>query len=217
MRVREGRHLGLCIGLAWPTCWPLSATILCWVVALPALARSLDERFVDGLRERQLLSLAEKFCRDRLARPNLPESRRAELSIELSRCLTDDALQTSPAARDDLWRQALDVVDQFAKQFPNSGRLVQVRVQRGLVQLAWGEQLAQQAEAAGAGADRLSAARDHLRSAIDELRKAAAKSAEMQRRLQTGQKVGAGELTLGELLARKEHRVSTRPRFAPAG
>ena len=73
------------------------------LVAYPAAAQSFDARFLDGLRERQLFSLAEKFCRDRLARPALPEPRRAELSIELSRCLTEEAWKTCAGkARRDL-------------------------------------------------------------------------------------------------------------------
>ena len=74
------------------------------------------------------------------------------------------------AVRDELWRQALDAVDQFSKQFPTAGLLVQVRAQRGLVELAWGELLAQEAETTG-NAEQLSAARDHLRKAIEELRR----------------------------------------------
>jgi hypothetical protein len=140
------------------------------------LCQSLDERFVDGLRQRQLLPLAERFCRVRLARADLSDARRAELSIELSRCLTEEALLSSPEGRDAFWRQALEAVEQFGKQFPASGRLIQVRVQRGLVEVTWGELLVQEAETtrAGPNAVRLSAARDLVRAAIEEVRAAAA-------------------------------------------
>ncbi|HVU89209.1 MAG TPA: hypothetical protein VHD36_17925 [Pirellulales bacterium] len=180
---------GLCIAVA------LFLAIHC------ALARadSSDERFLDGLRQRQLFSLAEKFCRDRLARDELPEDRRALFAIELSRTLVEEALQSPPEKRDELWKQSLATVDDFARRYPQSPRLVQIRVQRALVQLAWGELLAQELDTGGARDARLTAARDHLRQAIEELEKGIEKIAELQRRLQPSRKPAPGELSTSEL------------------
>ena len=102
-----------------------------------AWADSYDQRFLDGLRQRQLFALAEKSCRDRLAHGDLTDEKRAELTIELSRTLTEEALQSPPEERDALWVQALATIDDFAKEYPQNPRLVLARVQRGLVQLAW--------------------------------------------------------------------------------
>jgi hypothetical protein len=199
MRIYLSRQIAPCIRPAALLLPWLALCIVGSIVAWPVAAQSLDARFLDGVRERQLFSLAEKFCRDRLARQDLPEARRAELSIELSRCLTEEALQSAPEKRDAIWQQAMKVVDQFAKQYPQNPRLVQVRVQRGLVQLTWGELLAQEAELAGDKPGRIAKAQDHLREAIEELRKAETKTAELLRRQQPGRKSDAAELSSVEL------------------
>ncbi|HEY4312774.1 MAG TPA: hypothetical protein VGN12_25210 [Pirellulales bacterium] len=154
---------------------------------------------MNGLRQRQLFKLAEKFCRERLAQRDLPDEKRAELTIELSRSLTEAALQSAPEKRDELWNQAIATVDQFIKDFPQNLRIVQARVQRGLVHLAWGELLSQESDAGGQREQRIAAARDHLRQAVEELRKGMEKCAELQRRLQPGKKLAPGELSSSEI------------------
>ncbi|MES1213020.1 MAG: hypothetical protein ABUL64_00400, partial [Singulisphaera sp.] len=94
---------------------------------------------------------------------------------------------------------ALATVDEFAQAYPQDPRLVQARVQRGLVELAWGEVLAQEVDAGSARVEQLTTARDHLRRAIDELQKGIAKCAELQRRLQPSRKPAPGELTSSEV------------------
>jgi len=171
-----------------------------WVVGVPrAVAQTSDEQFLDGLRQRQLFALAEKFCRDRLGRPELPDAARGDLTIELARCLTEEALQSSPEKRAALWREALATVDEFAQENPQHPRLVQIRIQRGLVELAWGELLAQEIEGGSNRARRIDEARDHLRQAIDELRGGAEKAAELQRRQQGARKGGSAELSAAQL------------------
>lgn len=173
--------------------------MLAIIIHTPARADSYDERFLDGLRQRQLFALAEKYCRERLASDEMAEDRRALLTIELSRTLVEEALQSAPEKRDELWKQALAAVDDYAKTFPQSPRLVQIRMQRGLVQLAWGELLTQELDTGGARDVRLAAARDHLRQAINELEKGLEKTAELQRRLQPARKPAPGDLSISEL------------------
>src|SRR5580704_6298888 len=84
MRAPLERYLAAFIRRVPPA---LIAAVLCAQLGMWARAETLDERFVDGLRQRQLLSLAEKYCRAALVRQDLPIERRAEMSIELSRCL----------------------------------------------------------------------------------------------------------------------------------
>ena len=50
---------------------------------------STDQRFLAGLRERGLYQLAERYCDDRLAQPDLPPARRADLVAELSLVLAE--------------------------------------------------------------------------------------------------------------------------------
>ena len=68
-----------------------------------------DEVFLDGLRQRRLFSLAETFCRERLAEPDLGEAERAELVIELAQTKAQHALNTAPADRGPLWQEARQV------------------------------------------------------------------------------------------------------------
>ena len=64
------------------------------VLAGAAAADPTDERFLDGLRTSRLFSLAETYCRDRLAQTDLGPADRADLVIELSRTHAQHALNT---------------------------------------------------------------------------------------------------------------------------
>ncbi len=108
-------------------------------------------------------------------------------------------MQSPPEERDALWVQALATIDDFAKEYPQNPRLVLARVQRGLVQLAWGELLAQEVDTGHGREERIAAARDHLRQAIEELRKGTDKATELQRRQQATRKLAPGELSNTEL------------------
>ena len=57
-----------------------------------------EERFLEGLRERRLFALAQTHCLQRLSDSSLPEARRAELIVELSRSYTEHALHSTPMA-----------------------------------------------------------------------------------------------------------------------
>ena len=166
-----------------------------------AVGPANDERFLDGLRQRRLNALAEEFCRDRLRRTDLDESRRAEMTIELSRSLVEHALESPPGDSADLWRQALKATDDFAQRSPHSPRLLQVRVQHGLVLLARGQLLREEAEVMADRGGRLDAARDDLRKAIDELKRAGADVAEQLRRQPPKAQGDAAEFTPPELLS----------------
>ena len=177
----------------------LACCSLWFVCCSGATAHAADERFLEGLRQRQLFALAEKFCRDRLDRAELSDAARAELTIELSRTLTEEALQAPPDQRAALWQEALATIDGFTSKNPQHPRLVQARVQRGLVELAWGELLAQEIEGSANREKHVDEAREHLRKSIDELRDSAEKAAEQLRRLQ-GSRPGTGaELSAAQL------------------
>ncbi|HVC96198.1 MAG TPA: tetratricopeptide repeat protein, partial [Pirellulales bacterium] len=160
---------------------------------------SLDERFLDGLRRRGLFELAETWCRKQLDALDAESPRRVELTIELSRNYTEHALQSPQGERDSLWRQALGVLADFAREYPGCPKLVLIQVQSGLVLLVRGELARQEAEAVGGGEARLEPARDDLRAAIAELQASREAIAVLLRRASPARRTEEGPLTIDEL------------------
>ncbi len=114
------------------------------VVALVALAargraESYDAQYLDGLRQRRLYELAEKYCADRLDDEALGDARQAGLTIELSRTLAEHALNASAADAPALWQRARQVPDRFADRHARSPQLLLVRLQGQLALAAQGE------------------------------------------------------------------------------
>jgi hypothetical protein len=130
---------------------------------------SADERFLDGLRARRLFRLAEAYCDEQLLRSDLPGQRRAELSVELSRTLTEQALHTPPVEADPLWARAYEVAGTYCQEHPAEPAALLVRTQGALVLLARGEMLREQAQLAGGAQGNLAEVRGYLRTAIREL------------------------------------------------
>lgn len=150
---------------------PQSLTVLAaWLASLAlgslcAAGEPTDERFLDGLRQRRLYELAEKFCDDRLADAKLDDARRADLTVELVRTLSDHALDAGGEAAAGLWQRATQVVAEFAAQRRQYPRLMLVRLQGALARAAEGESL-RLAQAGGGETEGLAPARDILRKAI---------------------------------------------------
>lgn len=137
----------------------------------PTDARSSDQRFLAGLRQRGLFELAETYCTERLQRKDLPDSKRADLVIERSRCLAEWAVSSPPGQREPLWQRAFQVVEDFAGEHPDSPRLPLVRLQQALGHLARGELARQEAQLTADSGALLGEARTHLRAAVGELRR----------------------------------------------
>jgi len=156
----------------------------------PTDERSTDQQFLAGLRQRGLFQLAETYCLDRLQRPDLPDSQRADLVIELSRCLAEWAVSSPPEVRGPLWQRASQVTRDFAQDHPQDPRLPLVRLQQALGHLARGELARQEAQLAAGQTDLLEQARTHLRVAVGELRELAG---EVQGRLREQGLAGPGE------------------------
>jgi len=165
---------------------------LLWLLLLGAAVTavaaepSADQRFLAGLRERGLFRLAETYCTERLQRPELTDLRRAELTIELSRCLAERAVASPPASREPLWQRALQVIDDFVRQNPEHPRLLVVRLQGTLGVLARGELARQESQVAGQQGVLLEEAKTHLRTAIRELQQLAGEVDLQQRRILPG-------------------------------
>ncbi|NQT40655.1 MAG: hypothetical protein HQ581_24390 [Planctomycetes bacterium] len=153
------------------------AALLLMIVAAPCLAAATDDgptadqRFLAGLRQRGLFALAESYCADRLKDPALPPPRRAELTVEWSRCLAEQAVDLPRGRREPLWNRAAAVVDEFAEQYPDNPRLVLVRFQGALSRLAWGELARQEAELLAGNGPLIEESLRELRAAAAQLRR----------------------------------------------
>ncbi|MCY2963936.1 MAG: hypothetical protein NT069_09875 [Planctomycetota bacterium] len=102
---------------------------------LPA-AESLDDsttRYLAGLRTRGLHRLAVSYCEHRLQPQKLGAGERADLTLELSRTLLEQARMLPSAERDGLWDRAGNIVDEVLKNQPANPRRLLLQTQRGLV------------------------------------------------------------------------------------
>lgn len=161
-----------------------------------------DAEFLAGLRSRRLFQLAEDFCMDQLKRENLSDVRRSEMVCELSVTLVDRALYAAPEERDDYWRRAWEVTDQFADTYPDHPRLMLVKTQGALAQVARGELGRQEAEVLADDLRRREQARDRLRDALRTLNDLAQQVADaLRERSMPGrqQSETPGELTVYQL------------------
>jgi TolA-binding protein len=168
-------------------------------------ASAPDDRALDDLRKRGEFAQAEKYCADRLADPQLPEARRVDLTVELSRNLADQALRAPPTARQPLWDRARRAVDEFAARNPRHPKLALVRAQGALAMLAEGEVAREDAEGNAAEAARYRARR-LLRGAINELRRLdEAVAADLQRSTRAARDDNATGLSVAELMSLDAH------------
>jgi hypothetical protein len=151
--------------------WLLQFAMLAPLFAPATLnADALDERFIQGLIDRRLFSLAQAHCRQQLARQELSDDDRVALTIALCRTLAEQALNTPRAERDAIWAAANKAAEDFARAQPESSKLVLVRMQQALTVLARGELARQEAEVGAPGAPSLDEARSQLQVAVSQLR-----------------------------------------------
>lgn len=129
---------------------PLAIALLAWSTASAQGPRSGDARFLDGLRQRRLFELAEKYCQQKLNDEKLPPVKQGDLTIELIRTLAQHAAFARPEERDDLWKQARVTAAEFVRTQAKHPRLILVRVQDALTPLAQGELARQELEAGAA-------------------------------------------------------------------
>ena len=148
----------------------LAAALMLPPGAARCQAQSEDERFVTGLRDRQLYALAASYCQRRLQSADLSEQARAELVVQLSQTYVQHALDAKASDATGLWQQAAEETLQYAQQFPDSRWGLVVQTQAALVLLARGELLRQQAEVSADAGATLNEARGYLRTCIRALR-----------------------------------------------
>lgn len=180
-----------------------------WLVVLlalcagaPAVAEEpqIDEsisQYFRGLRERQLFRLAESYCLQRLARTNLSPAWRAELTLELSRTLTEHASYAAPAEQAILWNQARQRIEDFLKADPQHPRRILLEVQLAIVHAAAGEWGRWQAETQPGDETIARRAAGELKTALAALRTLDTKISEQIRKGPPVRRV-EGELLLHE-------------------
>ncbi len=146
--------------------------------------REPESAFVDALRSRGLLRLLELYCRERLADPELTAAARAHYTITLANTLADRARkQQDQAARNQLWQQATELLQQYIAANRDSPRRPAAQCQLGIHQLTHGEWAWRQAEVAtGRRRAELSAeARVQLEAAAQSFQAVVRQVAELRR------------------------------------
>ena len=124
------------VAFAWLTIVAAAGARPAFVVA--QVAASADERFLAGLRERQLFGLAEAQCRRQLAEAYLTDRRRTLLSAELARTILESALYAKSPEREERFARAVSVIDEALRATTVEPWKLPLVVQRGEIDLIWG-------------------------------------------------------------------------------
>lgn len=160
------------------------------------MAESAEERYLAGLRERRLYFLVEAYCRKRLDEAYTIDKRRAELTVELSRTALEAALFAKSPERETLAAKATKIIDDELRNKPTSAWRPLLEVQRGLVDLVWGERLREEAQFLSSAETQMEPVRERLRAAVAQLKQAKTLIEERQRDAARGRPgVGADQPT----------------------
>lgn len=95
-----------------------------------------DRKMIQGLLDRQLFGLAERYAAQQVMAENISSSHRAEMAAELVRAYSLHAMNARPSERDRYWSSAAAVLPQFQKQFPDPATSILIEVQTVHSQLA---------------------------------------------------------------------------------
>jgi len=158
----------------------LATSILLVVVSTLPGEISLDEdrQMMQGLVERQLFELAERYSAERIVAPGLTDRHQAELAAELVQAYALHALNAPQQQQSQRWNAALAIAPQFQTQFPEQSATVVVHLQDAIARMMRARQLREQdqlidakvvsSEAVQAFLDIQSRLQD-LKSEVDEL------------------------------------------------
>ncbi len=106
-----------------------------------------DSLMVDGLRKRRLFDLAEKYCAEKLANPELDPTERTRLVLDLMRTQTARAAVAGQTESEQRWVAATKTANDFIDAYRNQPRILLIEVQRALIHLTHGRLIQQQIEA----------------------------------------------------------------------
>lgn len=169
-------------------------------------AANEDDRFLEGLRQRRLFELAERYCSNRLADAQLPPVTQGDLAVELIRTYALHAANSPPDRREELWKLARGAAAQFQRTSPQHPRGILVRLQDALTLLAQGELTRQEFEAGAADEAAVEVARQALRNAaklLADLDKELAREIPLRRRGQPKPE----DLTADELVSLQHNAI----------
>ena len=145
-------------------------------------AKTNDEGdFLGALRDRGLSRLAVGYCDSALAQPGLSPQRRAELSIELARSLTIEALGAPAAERAPIWDRADQTIARFIDAHADHPWALPVRVQGLMARSARAELAFHEAAARNMAPTWLDQAKELLRAALRQWEQLSAELEERQR------------------------------------
>ncbi|MFN3150857.1 tetratricopeptide repeat protein [Bremerella sp.] len=105
-----------------------------------------DRKMIEGLLERQLFGLAERYAAQQVIAEEISPAHRAEMAAELVRAYSMHAMNARPSERDRYWQSAAAVLPQFQKQFPDPATAILIEVQTAHSQLAQLRLLRQEGE-----------------------------------------------------------------------
>jgi hypothetical protein len=175
------------------------AILLSLLASAPLWAASPEVRQVIQLRQQRQFDAAEKEAGQRLSQPSLSDEARLDLTLELSRTWAEHSLASPAEQQTERWSQAQKVLDDFVARAPRHPKLLLVRAQGALVELARAQRAREDAELAADNATTIKTARDALRGAVARARKL---HGEIETQLHAAAPDGkrrAGMLTLAEL------------------
>ncbi len=122
------------------------------------------------------------WCQQQLAGEERSDRRRAELTVLVSQCQAQRAQSLEASEADAAWREAVEVLRQFALRYPQSAGRWWIDFQRALILAAQGQHLAQLAAVSGDSRTRLADARTGLREAVARFDRIAADLPQQLRR-----------------------------------
>ncbi len=101
-----------------------------------------DQAMVQGLRDRGLLELADRYCDQCLLKKDLPRIYQANLVVEKIRTQMSRAIQTPVNDRAKAWEQAQTIGNEFLQKATAEPRRPLVEIQMALARLAEGRLIA---------------------------------------------------------------------------
>jgi hypothetical protein len=142
------------------------------IITSTAQADDALARYFEGLRSRQLYSVAESEAMRRLNDARTDPELHADLTAELSRTLMQHAVQRSGDQQVELLRRAEQVVADFLDASPDHPRIDVVKLQQARIPAAWGGILAWRAEVFSENDELRREAVEALNNGIEQLRAA---------------------------------------------
>lgn len=106
----------------------------------------IHKRYFSGLRERALYLIAEDYAVSQLNGNRLLPDEQARITIELAITLADHGSYSSVEQRQELWKEAERLLQEFVKESPQNPRAVEVQAELAILPARFGESLAWEVE-----------------------------------------------------------------------